>query len=131
MLVIQSHGRWARARAVSARPANANARRNTTLDSVSCQRARFCLGLGSYVTKSGRPETMFVTLSPGHRATATQLRLPLNGAAAGELGNARTVGVASVAGAVDCTPSGYCAAAGIYQTKAGREAAWTATTPLR
>jgi len=125
MLVIESHGRWALARAVSARPANANARRNSTLDSVSCRRTGSCLGLGSYFTKSGRPETMFVTLAPGHRAAAAELRLPPNGASAGEPANAST------AGAVDCTSAWYCAAGGIYKTTSGREEAWTATTPLR
>lgn len=125
MLAIESHGHWARARAVSTRPANASARRDSTLDSVSCLRAGSCLALGSYFTKAGRPETMFVTLEPGHRAISTELRLPRNGASAGEPANAST------AGAVDCTPGGFCAADGIYLTKADLEEAWTATTPLR
>jgi hypothetical protein len=123
MMAIDSDGRWSRARTVDARPANAGRRQDATFGAVSCIKVGTCLTLGSYHTKSGRPETMFVTLVQGQRPRASELRLPPNGKAGGEFD-----AMLFFDDAVDCTPMAFCAAVGAYKPRLGRFQAWMATT---
>jgi hypothetical protein len=119
MAAIEFRRRWARARAVNVRPANASRSQDATFRSVSCAEAGPCLGLGSYHVKSGGPETMFVTLARGRRASAGELPLPPNAKAGGWF-NARI----GFVGAVDCAPAGTCAAVGAYKPVSGLFQAW-------
>ncbi|HET7016707.1 MAG TPA: hypothetical protein VFI65_22485 [Streptosporangiaceae bacterium] len=124
MVAVESHGRWGRAQAVSALPSNASRRRGATFGAVSCTTAGSCVVVGSYHTRSNRSQTMLVTLAPGRRPTAAELRPPPNGVAGGEF-NSRLF----FDDAVDCTSTSRCAAVGAYKPKTGPFQAWTATTP--
>ncbi len=124
MIAVQSHGTWSRAQAARTLPSNGDARRGATFGAVSCPSAGSCLISGSYHTRSNRSETMFVTLAPGRRPSATELRLPPNGYAGGQFNSRLLIG-----GGVDCTSPSHCAAVGAFRPKTGSYHAWTAMTP--
>jgi hypothetical protein len=128
MVVTLSGRAWARARAITAMPENADRSQDAWLTSISCLPSGACLGLGHYFDKAARIRVMIMTESAGKWRDAREVLPPLNGKADSSEG---VIASLFVDGGADCARTGYCAIGTFYQDKSGALDAMTAVPHLR
>jgi hypothetical protein len=100
-------GKPSTAQALTVLPADAAAQPTPSLTSVTCPAAGACIAVGEYLTNAGSFEPMIITQASGQWTSAARIDPPPD---------AFTVGQVAVADGVSCTPGGYCAVVGLYQT---------------
>lgn len=126
LTVTQSHGRWARARAVTVLPANATHRDSAVFGSISCRGAGSCIALGNYTTKAEKADLMIATESGGQWRDAQEVALPPDGGS----GSPPSAYLFPSVGTIDCTSTGYCAAGSFYLDVSGKYDALAVTAHL-
>jgi hypothetical protein len=109
MAETESGGRWQRAVAIRP-PANAASGPSAHLSAVSCPKARDCVAVGGYTTKSLDVEVMVAVEVKGKWGRALEVHMPAD-AAAEPLAELYSV---------DCPSEGRCMAVGNYSTTASR-----------
>ncbi len=108
MVITETAGNWGRAREVMA-PRGAAKPVNASAAGISCYQPGTCVAVGGYVAASGTLLPLVFTESKGTWHRATGIGLPRNALTGKNLG----AGLSSVS----CTATGFCAAAGSYNTK--------------
>ena len=103
MVVAESGGTWARARAGSL-PANSATSRNGDLEAAACTGAGSCEAIGSYTDLSGKGQAMAIAEVQGRWRRAREIGAPAD---AGP-------NPAAFLHGLSCTRAGSCAASGFY-----------------
>ena len=120
VVATQSQGRWSRGIRLLL-PPDAASQPYSQVNGIACSSAGNCVAVGDYeYGRSGSLQAFIATESHGKWARAYAPRLPANSS---------TPGSAQL-GAVACTHSGFCEAAGSYQDSAGNEQAMALAKPV-
>jgi hypothetical protein len=116
MEAAAARGRWGRAAGITA-PSGAGTNPEALLYSVSCASAGNCVGVGSYLDRSGHVQAMEATETRGHWDQASRVTPP---------SKAGTNPEAALKG-ISCTPARACTAVGQYLDSSGHIQAMEAT----